>query len=162
MGHWLFHKSVAGAHWEVDSPEGRLFLSGALGFVSVCGQRSTGVKKKHPYRFGHQQVFMLCCDTEQNHSRSPWIESISRGPTKCSWQSKIHSLGFIRWSGLAKAPKTNIGLRSGIRDGQVPGTHQTVGRTPGDNRSEADLKVSKLSAQQLKMILKDWHRMPKT
>lgn len=36
---------------------------------------------------------------------------------------KIHSSGFILWSEVARAPKTNRGLRSGIRDGQVPGTH---------------------------------------
>lgn len=36
---------------------------------------------------------------------------------------KIHSSGFIHWSEVVRAPKTNRGLRSGISDGQVPRTH---------------------------------------
>lgn len=39
---------------------------------------------------------------------------------------KIHSSGFIHWSEVARAPKTNRGLRSGISDGQVPGTHHAA------------------------------------
>lgn len=36
---------------------------------------------------------------------------------------KIHSTEFIHWSEVARAPKTNRGLRSGISNGHVPSTH---------------------------------------
>lgn len=63
---------------------------------------------------------------------------------------KIHSSGFIRWSEVARAPKTNRGLRSGISDGQVPRTHHSVGHTKGDNRGrEPDLLLATLSVQHL-------------
>lgn len=60
------------------------------------------------------------------------------GPTKVFLTFKIHSPGLIRWSGVARPPKTNRGLRSRISDGPVPRTHRwshTVGRTVGGNTS---------------------------
>lgn len=78
-----------------------------LGFVSIHGQRLAGVNAFTVLDINR----CLCCDTEQNHSLSP--ESLLfHGSHKVLLTVKIHSLGFIRWSEVAKAPKTNRGLKS--------------------------------------------------
>lgn len=89
---------------------------------------------------------MLCCDTEQSLSSiSPESNPFHRSH-KVLLTFKIHSAGFIHWSEVARAPKTNRGLRSGISDGQVPSTphcSHTLGHTVGDNTGhEPDLLLA--------------------
>lgn len=60
--------------------------------------------------FPNQQVFTLHCDAEQNSSIRPEL-NVFRRHHKVPLTLKIHSSGFIRWSEVARAPKTNIGSK---------------------------------------------------
>lgn len=117
MAHWLFHKSVAEAQWEADSQE-------RAGWISAHW-RSEVAEHRGVVPFLNQQVFMLRRDTEQSLSTSSESNPF-HGSRKVLLTIKIHSSGFIRWSEVAGAPKTNRGLRSGIWNGHVPRTHHAV------------------------------------
>lgn len=78
--------------------------------------------------FPNQQVFTLRRDAAQSLFGIRPELNVFRGYHKVPLTLKIHSSGFIRWSEVARAPKTNRGLRSGgclegISNGQVPRTH---------------------------------------
>lgn len=110
-------------------------LSGAIGLVPTHGQRPVSA------RCSDSEINRCLCNavtlsrTSAGSSRSPESNPFHRSH-KVLLTFKIHSSGFIHWSEVVRAPKTNRGLRSGISDGQVPRTHHwshTVGHNVGDN-----------------------------
>ena len=147
MAHWLFHKSEAEAHWAADSLEWSRFKVEQLDLClfPVRGRWVYGVtilKSTGVYAVQWHWA-------EPQHTVIPESNPF-HGSHKVLLTFKIHSSEFIRWSEVARAPKTNRGLRSGISDGQVPRTHHSVGHTKGDNRRhEPDLLLATLSAQHL-------------
>lgn len=98
------------------------FLSGRVGLVPVHGQRPLSARC---YHFEINRC--LCCAVTLSRASAGSSISPESNPFHRSHKVlltlKIHSSGFIHWSEVARAPKTNRGLRSGISDGQVPRTH---------------------------------------
>lgn len=86
--------------------------------------------------FLNQQVFTRRRDAVQNLSvLGPELNLFHRYH-KVPLTFKIHNSGFIHWSEVARAPKTNRGLRSG--DQQWPGAQDTSHRTRTQGRIVGD------------------------
>lgn len=93
--------------------------------IHLCLVQVSGPVTAWCYHLENQQVFMLFCDIDQSPEHKPRIKSISPVPQSASDIQEHTARGFIHWSEVVRAPKTNRGLKSGISDGQVPRIHHT-------------------------------------